>query len=108
MDLVWLMGEGIEIGLVCHDEEIVRLAAEIIAASNFGSLHLLQFESCGGELSVTGAVESFYEKQIALSYCRSVPGVVAVIDQIDVYDAPTDKTGSLNQPKSRFENLASR
>jgi len=82
------MGKGIEIGLVCDDEDIVRLAAEILALSHFPSLSLLQFESCSGELSITGAVESWYEKQLALSHCRSVPGVVSVIDQIDVYAPP--------------------
>ena len=73
------MGKGIEIGLVCHDEEIVRLAANLLAMSNRGSLSLLQFESCNGELTITGAVESYYEKQIALNCCRSVPGVVIAV-----------------------------
>ena len=82
------MGKGIEIGLVCHDEEIVRLAANLLAMSNRGSLSLLQFESCNGELTITGAVESYYEKQIALNCCRSVPGVVLVIDQVEVYSVP--------------------
>ncbi len=79
------MGKGIEIGLVCHDENIVRMASDALAHAHIAALALLQFESRSGELTITGAVESWYEKQLALSHCRNVPGVGSVIDQIEVY-----------------------
>jgi len=78
------MGSGIEIGLVCGDEVIVRLAAELLASSHYASLPQLHFESRSGELTVSGAVGSFYERQLAVNYCKNLPGVVAVIDLIDV------------------------
>ncbi|MCR9119844.1 MAG: BON domain-containing protein [bacterium] len=50
----------------------------IVALGNVG------VDVLGGVVTISGAVRSFYEKQIAISCCQRVAGVVRLIDQVEV------------------------
>lgn len=39
-----------------------------------------------GTVTLTGQVQSYYEKQVAMTSCQHVAGVLLIIDEIDVED----------------------
>jgi len=50
----------------------------------FSSLQTLIVEVFDDEVTVTGELDSFYEKQIAISACQSAWGMTKLIDRIEV------------------------
>jgi len=78
------MGKGIEMAVVYRDEDIELRVKEFLSRQHFPALQLLDLEIEQGELTVHGEVCSFYEKQVAMSICQSVPGVVVYVDRITV------------------------
>lgn len=80
------MGKGIEIAVVYRDEDIAFRVRGFIARHHFRSLQELDLDVKSGELTLRGKVGSFYEKQIAMSICRRVPGVLTFVDEVSVAD----------------------
>jgi len=37
-----------------------------------------------GTITLRGTVTSFYQKQLCIQACRAVPGVVALVDEVEV------------------------
>jgi len=50
------------------------------------SLNRLRVAAHGGCVTLTGTVHSFYERQLAVSTCKRVAGVMSVVDEIIVAD----------------------
>jgi osmotically-inducible protein OsmY len=80
------MGKGKEIGMVYRDEDVVHRVEEFLSRQHFPSFQRFDVEMLDGSLTVRGSVDSFYEKQIAMSVCQNVPGVLAFVDDISVDD----------------------
>lgn len=78
------MGKGMEIAVVYRDEDVKRRVKEFFSRQHFPSLQLLDLKIEQGELTVRGEVCTFYEKQVAMSICQSVPGVLVYVDRIKV------------------------
>lgn len=80
------MGKGMEIAVVYRDNDVARRAQNFLACQHFPSLQDLELEVERGELTLIGTVGSFYEKQVAMSVCQRVPGVLAFVDEVKVDD----------------------
>lgn len=78
------MGKGLEIAVVYRDEDIALRVRGFLARQHFPTLQELDLEVERGELTLRGSVRSFYEKQVAMSICRRVPGVLTFIDEVAV------------------------
>lgn len=78
------MGKGIEIAVVYRDEDVALRVRDFLLRQHFPSLHELDINIDNGELTLRGEVKSFYEKQIAMSICQRVPGVLCFNDKISV------------------------
>lgn len=78
------MGKGIEMAVVYRDEDIAIRVQDFLRRQHFPSLQELDLEVNSGTLTLRGVVKSFYEKQVAMSICQRVPGVVLFIDEVGV------------------------
>lgn len=80
------MGKGLEIAVVYRDDDVARRAQTFLSRQHFPALQNLELKVERGELRLIGTVGSFYEKQIAMSVCQRVPGVLAFVDEVKVGD----------------------
>lgn len=78
------MGKGKELGTIYRDEDVLHRVEEFLARQHFPTFQQLAVEVQQGELTVQGSVESFYEKQVAMTVCQQVPGVLVFVDEIEV------------------------
>lgn len=63
------------------------LASQIsmqLAETRRPSLKRLSVDVRGGEVTLRGSVESFYERQIAIQACRVLSGIERLIDAVEV------------------------
>lgn len=66
------------------DEEIHQRVSQSLQSRHFSGFRNLDVIVTGGEVTIVGEVQSFYEKQIALTSCHDVSGVLTLIDNIVV------------------------
>jgi len=66
------------------DSDVAMRVLRALSDRNFSSLKELEVAVHLSEATITGEVNSFYEKQIAISSCQAVPGLLRLIDQIAV------------------------
>jgi len=78
------MGKGMEIATVYRDEDVGLRVRDFLLRQHFLTLHELDIAINDGALTLQGQVNSFYEKQIAMSICQRVPGVLVFVDKITV------------------------
>ena len=69
-----------------QDHRIADLARQLLTGSPYASLQRLQCDCQGGVLKISGRLPSFYLKQLAQSCVRSVDGVHAIDNQVEVVD----------------------
>ncbi|MBW3599519.1 MAG: BON domain-containing protein [Planctomycetes bacterium] len=67
-----------------QDRELENRVRRFLAGLHRHRLLKLEIEAKNGEVTVSGVLDTFYEKQIALSSCRRVAGVVTVNEKIEV------------------------
>jgi len=46
----------------------------------------LSLEISNGGLILRGVVSSYYQRQLVMTFCRRIPGVLRVVDEIEVRD----------------------
>ncbi len=51
---------------------------------NMAALRRVIVRASSGTVTLRGTVTSFYQKQLCIQACRAVPGVVALIDEVEV------------------------
>ena len=73
----------------CIDQELSDLALETRILQFLSSRHVpglrnLCVRSKNGIVTVTGKVLTFYEKQLCNQCCRMVPGILQLINLVDV------------------------
>jgi osmotically-inducible protein OsmY len=66
------------------DRDLEKRVANYLHGRHVPSLRKLAIASENGEVTLSGRVQSFYEKQVAIHCCRRVAGVVRLIDEVDV------------------------
>jgi osmotically-inducible protein OsmY len=48
------------------------------------ALRQVGVQAKGGTITLRGTLTSFYQKQLCIQACRAVPGVVALVDELEV------------------------
>ena len=67
-----------------QDEDVHQRVSRSLFSCHFPAFRNLDIEVDGGAVTITGKVQSYYEKQIALTSSQHVAGVVTLIDEIVV------------------------
>lgn len=69
------------------DDDVQLRVARFLCSKHFSNFNELDVQVEHGQVTVTGEVDSFYEKQVAMNSCQRVAGVLALVDQIRVRKA---------------------
>ncbi len=69
-----------------NDLALAHRVCECLRQTHRPSIERLQVETHGGVVTLTGQVFSFHEKQLCLSLCQRVPGVVRIVDRLAVLE----------------------
>ena len=64
--------------------DLKRRVRSFLAQQGVNSAHRLNIEVNGGTVILQGLVSSFYERQMCISCCQRVAGVVRFIDNLTV------------------------
>lgn len=64
------------------DDDVRRRVSSILSSRHFPVFRGLDIEVEHGAVTLSGEVHSFYEKQIAMTSCQHVVGVLTLIDEI--------------------------
>lgn len=68
------------------DRDLERRVQQFLAERYFSSLRSLSVDAADGQVVISGRVNTFHEKQVALNSCRRVAGVRSLVDQMSVVD----------------------
>ncbi len=66
------------------DRELERRVVRFLETKHVPGLRQLQVKAAGGVVTVSGRVQTFYEKQLCNQCCRRVAGVRELINAVDV------------------------
>ena len=69
------------------DDEVKKRVSSFLHSRNFPAFRHLDVAVENGQVTLSGEVCSFYEKQVALNSCQRVPGVLQLVDDIAVHPA---------------------
>ena len=67
-----------------QDADLERRIANYLLGHKIPALKEIEVHSDRGEVTLRGHVASFYQRQLCISCCRHVAGVIDVIDKIQV------------------------
>ena len=67
-----------------QDADLERRIASYLLGHKIPALKGIEVHSDRGEVTLRGNVASFYQRQLCISCCRHVAGVIDVIDRIQV------------------------
>ncbi len=66
------------------DDDLRIRVESFLKSRHFPAFEQLEVKVVDGEVTISGALRSYYEKQVAISSCQRVAGVLALIDNVDV------------------------
>ena len=66
------------------DKDILWRVESYLCSKHFPAFRNLQIDVLNGIVTVSGNVDNFHERQVALNSCRRVAGVLQLIDEIEV------------------------
>jgi len=66
------------------DEDLQNRVSHFLGSRHFQNLGRIHVEVENGRVTLQGIVGSFYEKQVALSTCQRVAGVLSIVDLLEV------------------------
>ena len=66
------------------DDDLQLRVESFLKSRHFPAFDSLSVEVHHGSVTLSGALCSYYEKQVALSSCQRVAGVLTLIDNVDV------------------------
>jgi osmotically-inducible protein OsmY len=69
-----------------QDDKVMQRVSNFLGSLHFPAFRNLDVSVSNGTVTLTGKVCSYYEKQVAITSCQHVVGVVSLIDQIVVSD----------------------
>jgi osmotically-inducible protein OsmY len=70
-----------------HDRELERRVTSFLETKHVPGLRHLSVKAHAGIVTVSGRVQTFYEKQLCNQCCRRVAGVRELINAVDVITA---------------------
>lgn len=68
------------------DDDLKDRVESFLFSRHFPGFRELSVQVQNGTVTVSGEVNSYYEKQIAINSCRRVAGVLGVADEIQVHE----------------------
>lgn len=74
--------------LSAADSDLEQRVRNCLTERHMPGLRRINVHAKGGTVRLSGRVHSFYEKQLCQSYCKRVPGVVRLLDEIEVFNLP--------------------
>ena len=66
------------------DDEVRQRVSRFLYSRHFPAFRNLGVVVEHGAVTLTGQVQSYYEKQVAITSCQHVAGVLSLVDEIDV------------------------
>ena len=75
------------------DEDLQQRVVSYLFDRQRPSLRKISVNVDNGTVTLTGKLESFYEKQLCISSCQRVAGVIRLIDRLDVVETPRTAVG---------------
>ena len=69
-----------------HDDDVKQRVSRFLSSRHFPAFRNIDVGVEHGAVTLTGEVESYYEKQVALTSCQRVAGVLTLVDEIDVHE----------------------
>ncbi len=66
------------------DDDVRFRVSSYLKSRHFQNLRQIGVAVQNGTVTLEGTVDSFYEKQIALSSCQRVAGVLSMVDHLSV------------------------
>ena len=72
------------------DDAVQQRVYRFLASLHFPVFRTFDVEVTQGAVTLTGQVRSYYEKQIAMTSCQAVAGVLSLIDRIAVIDTESN------------------
>ena len=78
------MGTPIQVRFDYPDEEVCTRVKNFLFSRHFPSIRELEVDVDNGIVTLSGNVQSYYEKQVAMNSCQHVAGVLDLIDKIEV------------------------
>jgi len=66
------------------DDDVRQRVSRFLNSRHFPTFRNLDIEVEHGAVTLSGNVQSYYEKQIAMTSCQHVAGVLSLIDEIVV------------------------
>ena len=66
------------------DQDLQKRVARFLRSRHFSNFRKLKVKVTHGLVTISGEVDSYYEKQVAISACQRVAGVLGLVDDIDV------------------------
>ena len=73
-----------ENGFERENDDLQRRVQNYLNDRNLNSFDSLNVDADRGQLTISGVLNSYYDKQVAINSCRRVAGVLSVIDEIIV------------------------
>ena len=78
------MSQATRIRVDYSDDDLQERVARFLTSRHFPAFRNIQVDVEHGTVTLSGRVFSFYEKQVALTTCQRVAGVLTLIDEIAV------------------------
>ena len=78
------MSSSMKIRVDYPDEDVQERVAKFLTSRHFPAFRDLDVDVEHGAVTLSGTVDSYYEKQVALNACQRVAGVLTLVDEIDV------------------------
>ncbi len=69
-----------------RDEDVLQRVSNFLGSRHFPAFRNLDVSVSEGTVTLAGNVCSYYEKQVAITSCQHVAGVMSLVDEIVVSD----------------------
>jgi hypothetical protein len=91
------------------DDDLRQRITRFLGSLHFQAFRNLAIDVRHGAVTLSGNVCSYYEKQVALSTCQRVAGVLSTVDRINVEPSlTTEEPDARNEPTPSSELAAAK
>ena len=73
--------------ILSPDHDLERRVQVYLNGRHVAGLRQIAVRARGGTVTLQGQVDSFYHKQLCLSCCRHVAGVITLVDEVEVVES---------------------
>jgi osmotically-inducible protein OsmY len=68
------------------EHQVLCAVSQQLLASSYRAVRAVHCRFCAGELTLRGRVPNFYQKQLAQESVRRIPGVLSIVNLIEVVE----------------------